>query len=60
MIYVSEFLKTVLIVILISRGAPLEVQNGIQQDRFRQFWGQKDRLHAENEGLPKWDPTRSE
>ena len=40
----------------ISRGAPLEVQNGTQQDlnkmiRVGRFGGQKDCLHAENVGL---------
>ena len=42
----------------ISRGARLEVQNGTPQDLneiidlgFGQFWGQKDRLHAENGGF---------
>ena len=39
-----------------SRGAPLEVQNGTQQDLNKMidlvsFGGQKDRLHAENGGL---------
>ena len=41
----------------ISRGAPLLVQNGTQQDLNKMinlvnFGGQKDRLHAENGGLP--------
>ena len=40
----------------ISRGAPLEVQNGTQQDLntiidFVNFGGQNDRLHVENGGL---------
>ena len=49
----------------ISRGAPLEVQNGTQQDLNKMidlvnFGGQKDRLPAANGGLLRWDPTRSE
>ena len=49
----------------ISRGALLEFQNGTQQGLNEMidlvnFGGQKDRLHAENGRLSKWDLTRSE